>query len=462
MADLTVHRMTPSVIEGALLACSIAQIPTFVWGPPGVGKSSILQQIATRLGIAFIDVRLSQMDPTDVRGMPYKIEEDGQTVGVDWSPPLMFPKDLNKTGYRTLEAVEAFISLGSLNPVGSNGIHYIKEPKYTVRSLEEGKTAYLVEEDCGPTGLTVVVKDDKTDKVVGGRIMWRAVGEAEAIIAFEEMNSAPPSVLAACYQIILDRRVGNYVLPRKVSMFAMGNRETDKGVTFKMPTPLLNRFDHLELMENFDDWQLWAVGARVHPDVVGFLSAFPGKMFQFSPGTASRGFPTPRSWVMVSAMLIALDDGLITLSDEQLRGMIYGAVGDAVGVEFFAHREIASVLPKPDEILNGLVTTLPPLDKSKLTGLSYSLTTSILYRLRELNDRLIQQGIHERADAKERLEWFAKVDRYIKFARDAFKPEVNIMTIRTALQGHGLPINGQRCAEWKAFVQKYKQVLSDS
>jgi MoxR-like ATPase len=50
--------------------------------------------------------------------------------------------------------------------------------------------------------------------------MWSAKGLAEAILAFEEMNSAPPSVLAACYQIILDRRVGNYVLPDGVSVFA--------------------------------------------------------------------------------------------------------------------------------------------------------------------------------------------------------------------------------------------------
>jgi hypothetical protein len=461
MADLTVHTMTPSVIEGALLAASIAQIPTFVWGPPGVGKSSILQQIATRLGIAFIDVRLSQMDPTDVRGMPYKIEEDGQTIGVDWSPPLMFPKNLDKVGYRNLEAVETTISLGSLNPIGSNGIHYIRSPEYSVRSLTDGATAEIVEGSESATGVTVRLVD-ASGKTVGGRIMWSAKGQAQGIIAFEEMNSAPPSVLAACYQIILDRRVGNYVLPDGVSQFAMGNRETDKGVTFKMPTPLLNRFDHLELRENFDDWQNWAISARVHSDVVGFLSAFPAKMFQFAPGSASRGFPTPRSWVMVSSMLLALDEGRITLTDEQLRGMIYGAIGDAVGVEFFAHREIASVLPKPDEILNGIVTSLPPIEQTKKTGLSYSLTTSILYRLRELNERLLAEGIHERAESKDRMEWFAKVDRYILFAKDAFKPEVNIMTIRTALQGHALPINGQRCKEWKGFVAKYKQVLSDS
>jgi hypothetical protein len=459
MAELTVHTMTPSVIEGALLAAALAQIPTFVWGPPGVGKSSILQQIATRQRMAFIDVRLSQMDPTDVRGMPYKIEEDGQTIGVDWSPPLMFPKNLDKTGYRNIEAIETFISLGSLNPVGSNGIHYIKEPEYTVRSLTDGATAEIVE--TGPTGLTVKLVD-ASGKLVAGRVAYHAVGEAEAIIAFEEMNSAPPSVLAACYQIILDRRVGGYILPDKVSQFAMGNRETDKGVTFKMPTPLLNRFDHLELKENFDDWQNWAITAKVHSDVVGFLTAFPGKMFQFSPGTASRGFPTPRSWVMVSNILVALDEGRIILTPEQLRGMIYGAIGDAVGVEFFAHREIAADLPSPDEILDGRVTVLPTIDAAKKTGLSYSLTTSILYRLRDLNDRLIQQGIHERSEQKERLEWFAKVDRYIRFAKDAFKPEVNIMTIRTALQGHALPINGQRCQEWKGFVAKYKAVLSDS
>jgi MoxR-like ATPase len=61
------------------------------------------------------------------------------------------------------------------------------------------------------------------------------------------MNSAAPAVQAAAYQLILNRRVGKYQLPENVVMVAAGNRESDKGVTYRMPTPLANRFIHLEM-----------------------------------------------------------------------------------------------------------------------------------------------------------------------------------------------------------------------
>ena len=78
------------------------------------------------------------------------------------------------------------------------------------------------------------------------------------ILFLDEMNSAAPSVQAAAYQLVLNRRVGTYHLPDNVVLVAAGNRESDKGVTYRMPAPLANRFLHLELKHNFDDWQEWA------------------------------------------------------------------------------------------------------------------------------------------------------------------------------------------------------------
>ena len=82
--------------------------------------------------------------------------------------------------------------------------------------------------------------------------------KSKAILFLDELNSAPPSVQAAAYQLILNRRVGTYKLPEGVSIVAAGNRETDKGVTYRMPAPLANRFVHLEMRVDFDDWSMWA------------------------------------------------------------------------------------------------------------------------------------------------------------------------------------------------------------
>lgn len=480
MAKIETTTLTPSDTYGTLHAAAVANIPLFLWGPPGVGKSALAQMLATAMGVAFVDIRLSQMDPTDVRGMPFKVEEEGVTVGVDWSPPLMFPKDINKTMFKSIEAIETPVSFAALNPVGSNGIHYVKSPVVDVRAIRKSQVAVVTEQTPSSFVVKLIDAEDASkldgldeqerDAVVAeldaqeGRIRYTITGEAEAIIGYEEMNSAPPSVLAACYQLILDRRVGNYILPRKVAQFAMGNRETDKGVTFKMPTPLVNRFDHIEIRPHFDDWQTWAVSAMVHPDVVGFLSAFPNAMFNFNPGTAARGFATPRSWVMVSNLLKAVDDGRVSVTDGQLAAMIYGAVGDGVGAEFFEFRKIAKALPRPKDVLSGRVTKLDTtkIKDSDKTGLSYALTTSLLYVLKEDDTELNQQGHGEGSKGKERNGWYEQVDNYIAFALENFKAEVNVMGIRSALQTHGLPINGLRCKNWSSFVKKYKEVMIDS
>ena len=65
------------------------------------------------------------------------------------------------------------------------------------------------------------------------------------VLFLDEMNSAAPSVQAAAYQLILNRKVGTYKLPDNVMIVAAGNREADKGVTYRMPAPLANRFIHL-------------------------------------------------------------------------------------------------------------------------------------------------------------------------------------------------------------------------
>ena len=57
------------------------------------------------------------------------------------------------------------------------------------------------------------------------------------LINLEELPSAVPMVQAALYQLVLDRKVGEYELPEGASLIACGNRESDRGVVHRMPTP---------------------------------------------------------------------------------------------------------------------------------------------------------------------------------------------------------------------------------
>lgn len=423
----------------------------FIWGPPGISKSAIAQAEATRDNIAFVDVRLSQMDPTDLRGMPFRVEENGVTTGVAWSPPLILPRDLNIQRVISLEAIETEISFASQNPQGVNGIHYVKEPVITVEALDPDHKANIVAQSADRFTVELL---DKEGYFVSGKIKYTVTGNAEALVAFEELNSAPPSVLASSYQIILDRRQGEYVVPEGVRMIAMGNRETDKGMTFNLPTPLANRMIHIQMKPSFDDWQTWAVETGIHPAVVGYLTNFKGELFDFNPQSSGKAFATPRSWQFVSDIIEDADD----LPTGELNAMITGAVGMGVGTKFAAFRKLTTDLPKPEDVLAGKVKKVG----SKDIALHYALTTSLCYELRLRNEALTKAGFDRKSKTKERKEWFQQFDNVLKFWIDNFQPEVCVMGMRVAASVHGLPIDETFMPTFTDFVEKYSSLIEPS
>jgi hypothetical protein len=68
---------------------------TMIWGPPGIGKSSIVAQVAREAEMNFIDLRLSQLAPTDLRGLPVAVPpQEGDSIGTStWYPPEFLPRD---------------------------------------------------------------------------------------------------------------------------------------------------------------------------------------------------------------------------------------------------------------------------------------------------------------------------------------------------------------------------------
>ena len=228
------------------------KIPSFIWGAPGVGKSSIVKQIAQKKQIGFIDLRLALMDPTDLKGIPFYDAEQHSAL---WAPPAFLPR------------------------------------------------------------------------------------EGEGILFLDELNSAAPSVQASAYQLILDRQVGEYKLPDGWSIVAAGNRESDRGVTYKMPSPLANRFVHLELEVSVSDWKLWAYKNDICESIIAYISYKEEHLFTFDAKANEKSFATPRSWEYVDKMLKAdLDKDLLLES-------ISGAIGREVAVGFLSFFKVMHKLP---------------------------------------------------------------------------------------------------------------------
>ena len=357
MESTATRTVSPNSAKTSITHALKKKRPIFLWGPPGIGKSEVVEQITASLGNShLIDIRLSLWEPTDIKGIPYFDSNSGTMV---WGAPSELP-------------TEAFA----------------KQFDYVVLFLDE-------------------------------------------------MNSAAPSVQAAAYQLILNRRVGQYKLPDNVLIVAAGNRDADKGVTYRMPAPLANRFIHLELAVNFDDWFEWAVINKQHKDVVGYLQFAKQDLYDFDPKSPSRSFATPRSWSFVSELLEEEDTDESTTTD-----LVAGSVGEGLAVKFMAHRKVAGSMPNPSDILDGKVKEI----KTQEISAMYSLTVSLCYELKEASD----------ANDKK---FDNKVNNFLRFAMDNFETELVVMGIKLALTQYNLPIDPDEVACFDEFHSRYGKYI---
>lgn len=254
-----------------------------------------------------------------------------------------------------------------------------------------------------------------------------------AILFLDELNSAAPATQAAAYQLILNRRVGTYQLPKNVSIVAAGNRDGDKGVTYRMPAPLANRFLHLELRTDYDDWLVWATANKVHEQVVGYIGFAKQDLYDYDPRSASRSFATPRSWSFVSELLT--DDDL---SENTLTDLVSGAIGEGLAVKFMAHRKVAKQMPNPEDILSGKVTKC----NIKEISAMYSLTISLCYEM---------QAAHQ----KKVPNWNAQADFFFGFIMDNFPTELVVMGAKIALTNYQLPFDASKLKNFDRFHKQF-------
>ena len=237
--------------------------PVMLWGPPGVGKSQMVAQVAEENNVEVIDIRLSQMEPSDLRGIPFR---DKDTV--EWAIPAMLP-DMKRHGSR-------------------------------------------------------------------------------GILFLDEITSAAPSVSAAAYQLILDRSLGQYRVPNGWAIFAAGNRQGDRGVTYSMPAPLANRFSHFEVDINLDDWVSWAYRNQIDEKIIAFLRFRPDLLFDFDPAHNPVAFPSPRSWEFAHRALQKFSE-----RPDLLTGALQACVGPAAGVELNAFISNLDQMPDLEAIVRG-------------------------------------------------------------------------------------------------------------
>ena len=196
------------------------------------------------------------------------------------------------------------------------------------------------------------------------------------LLNLEEVNAAVQMVQGALYQLTLDRMLGEYKLPEGAAIIACGNREGDRGVVHRMPTPLASRFVHLDLKVDKEDWQEWALNAGIEPETMFFVESRPELLHQFDPKSAEKAFPCPRTWEFADRLLKQGKANGGRLDPETQRTLYRGTVGQAAAVEFTAFLKLWRELPHPKQVISDPSNAPIPGNQSTLLALCGS-----LYRL---------------------------------------------------------------------------------
>ena len=176
--------------------------------------------------------------------------------------------------------------------------------------------------------------------IVNGQAVWCPPSflptpkDKPGVLFLDEINAAPPLVQAGLYQLVLDRRVGEYELPKGWWIVAAGNRQQDRAVTFRMSSALANRFVHINLDIDVDDWRTWAISKGIDPLIVSFIGFRPALLWEAPDESAA--FATPRSWEMLSDV-IASFAGYKNCTD-----LIPGIVGEGPAREFISFAKKAA------------------------------------------------------------------------------------------------------------------------
>lgn len=242
--------------------------PIFGLGKGGIGKTRSIIDLAKKLGVGHIDIRLLIYSEVDLKGIPYPDENHVKTI---WLQNDILP-----------------------------------------RADRDGDKGFLV---------------------------------------FDEITSAPRSVRTAAYQLLNERRLGEYILPDGWMVICLGNGEEDGGDFKGMEGNFANRCCVFNVVSQIESWKKWGYANNINYLVLAYVSWRPSDLQTFDPDKENMLFASPRSWEAVSNIL---NKHPYNKNDTLTHLRILGNVGTEVGNKFIAFCKYKDSAIEPMDIINGM------------------------------------------------------------------------------------------------------------
>lgn len=242
--------------------------PIFGLGKGGIGKTESILNLAKRLEIGYIDIRLLMYSEVDLKGIPYPNKENTKTI---WLQNNILPNE-----------------------------------------ERDGKRGILV---------------------------------------LDEITSVARSVRTAAYQLLNERRLGEYVLPDGWMVVCLGNGEEDGGDFQGMEGNFANRCSIYNVVPDIEAWKTWAYQAGVNYLVLGYLTWRPSHLHTYDPESETDLlFASPRSWKAVSDILNVRP---YNENDNITNLRIVANIGSLVGNQFLAFCKYKESVVDPIDIISG-------------------------------------------------------------------------------------------------------------
>ena len=163
------------------------------------------------------------------------------------------------------------------------------------------------------------------------------------------------------------------------------------------------------------------------------------------------GGPTPRSIVRMAEQITGCTN------NELIRKIVVGYIGDGVGGEYIAYREMFANLPSVDDILQGKSNVLDTKELQKkfnidALGVQHGVALSLANGVKKYYDAYYKDGAKWDDQSKE---WKVAVESFCKFTTDNLKSDIVMMISGMITKGYGVPHGAFRSPAYAEWATRY-------